>query len=41
MIPPRTFAGAAGYVSYLLDGIGMLNRAPALAVMGYLPDEPA
>jgi protease-4 len=40
MIPPRTFAGAAGFVSYLLEGIAMLNRAPALAVMDFLPDEP-
>jgi protease-4 len=39
MIPPRTFAGAAGFVAYLLDGIGLLNRAPALAVMDLLLDE--
>ncbi len=36
MIPPRTLAGALGYVAYLLDGIALLNRAPALAVMDYL-----
>jgi protease-4 len=41
MIPPRAFAGAAGYVSYVLEGIAVLNRAPALAVMDYLSDEPA
>jgi protease-4 len=41
MIPPSTLAGAGGFVAYLLDGIALLNRAPALAVMDYLPDEPA
>jgi protease-4 len=40
MIPPRTLAGAAGFVSYLLEGIAMLNGAPALAVMNFLLDEP-
>jgi hypothetical protein len=40
MIPPRTFAGAAGFVSYLLEGIAMLNRTPALAVMDLVLDEP-
>jgi protease IV len=40
MIPPRTLAGAAGFLSYLMEGIAMLNRAPALAVMDFLPDEP-
>jgi protease-4 len=40
MIPPRTFAGTAGFVSYLMEGIAMLNRAPALAVMDFLLDEP-
>ena len=40
MIPPLTLTGAGGYVRYMLDGIALLNRAPALAVMDYLPDEP-
>jgi protease IV len=40
MIPPRTFTGAAGFVSYLMEGIAMLNRAPALAVMDLVLDEP-
>ncbi len=40
MIPPRSVAGAFGYVGYLLEGIALLNRAPALAVMNYLPEEP-
>ena len=34
-------ASAGGFVAYLLDGITLLNRAPALAVMDYLPDEPS
>ena len=40
MIPPRTFAGAGGFVSYLLEGIAMLNRASVLAVMDLVLDEP-
>ena len=40
MIPPTTLAGAAGFVAFVLDGIALLNRAPALAVMNYLPEEP-
>ncbi len=39
MIPPREPAGAAGYIGWLLEGVALLNRAPALAVMNYLPDE--
>jgi protease-4 len=39
MIPPRSSAGVAGYVGWLLEGVALLNRAPALAVMNYLPDE--
>jgi protease IV len=37
MIPPRG-AGALDYVAYLLEGIALLNRAPALAVVDYLPE---
>jgi protease IV len=40
MIPPRSVDGAMGYVAHLLEGIALLNRAPALAVMNYLPEEP-
>ena len=40
MMPPRRAAGALGYVVHLLEGIALLNRAPALAVMNYLPEEP-
>jgi protease-4 len=39
MIPPQAIAGAAGYVGYLLEGVSLLSRAPALAVMEYLPGE--
>jgi protease-4 len=39
MIPPQSIASAAGYVGYLLEGVSLLNRAPALAVMEYLPEE--
>jgi protease-4 len=35
MIPPRAPAGAAGYVAWLLEGIALVNRAPALAVMNF------
>jgi protease-4 len=39
MIPPRTAEGATGYLLWLLEGVALLNRAPALAVMDYLPAE--
>ena len=39
MIPPRTPDGATGYLVWLLEGMALLNRAPALAVMDYLPPE--
>jgi protease-4 len=39
MIPPPAIAGAAGYMGYLLEGVSLLSRAPALAVMEYLPGE--
>ena len=39
MIPPRTPAGAAGYIGWLLEGVALLNRAPALAVMNYWDEE--
>ena len=38
-IPPQPVAAAAGYVGYLLEGVSMLSRAPALAVMEYLPGD--
>jgi protease-4 len=39
MIPPQASAGATGYIGYLLEGVSLLSRAPALAVMEYLPGE--
>jgi protease IV len=39
MIPPPATAGAAGYLSYILEGAALLTRTPALAVMEYLPGE--
>ena len=39
MIPPQAAAGAAGYFGYLLEGVSLLSRAPALAVMEYLPGD--
>jgi protease IV len=39
MIPPRGSDGAAAYIGWLLEGITLLNRAPALALMNYLPNE--
>ena len=38
-IPPLAGAAAAGWLGYLLEGLTLLNRAPALAVMEYLPGE--
>jgi protease-4 len=40
MIPPLAEpAVAGGWLGYLLEGIALLSRAPALAVMEYLPGE--
>ncbi|HEV2034596.1 MAG TPA: signal peptide peptidase SppA [Candidatus Dormibacteraeota bacterium] len=39
MIPPRSATGSLGYVTHLLEGIALLNRAPALAVMNYVSEE--
>jgi len=39
MIPPRTAEGVAGYIGWLLQGVALLNRAPALAVMDYVSDD--
>lgn len=41
MIPPVAAAApAAGWAGYLLEGLALLNRAPALAVMELWPAEP-
>jgi protease-4 len=39
MIPPRAPAGAAGYIGWLLEGVALVNRAPALAVMNLIISE--
>ena len=39
VIPPFEPAGAAGFIGYLLEGVSLLSRAPALAVMEFLPGE--
>jgi protease-4 len=39
VIAPLETASAAGFIGYLLDGVSLLSRAPALAVMEYLPGE--
>jgi protease-4 len=39
MIPPPAVADATGYIGYLLEGVTLLSRAPALAVMEYLPGD--
>lgn len=39
LIPPTALPSAAGYIGYLLEGVSLLTRAPALAVMEYLPGE--
>jgi protease-4 len=39
MIPPPATAGAAGYLTYLMEGARLLTQTPALAVMEYLPGE--
>jgi len=38
VIPPQA-AAAAGFLGYVLEGVSILSRAPALAVMEYLPGE--
>jgi protease-4 len=41
MIPPQAeAAAAAGWLGFLFESLTMLNRAPALAVMEFLPGEP-
>ena len=40
MIPPLVEpAPAGGWFGYVLEGLNLLSRAPALAVMEYLPGE--
>src|SRR5260370_16281590 len=39
-VPPRAMPTAAGLLGYVLEGIGLLSRAPALAGMGVGPPPP-
>src|SRR2546429_271117 len=39
-VPPRALPSAAGLLGYVLDGISLLSRTPALAGLGFLPQDP-
>ncbi len=39
-VAPRAMPTAAGLLGYVLEGIGLLSRAPALAVMEFVPTDP-
>jgi protease-4 len=39
VVPPLEPVSAASFIGYLLEGVSLLTRAPALAVMEYLPGE--
>ena len=39
MIPPLAAASAVEFLGYVLEGVSLLSRTPALAVMEYLPGE--
>lgn len=39
-VPPPAPAPAVGWLGYALEGMALLSRAPALAVMEYLPGRP-
>ncbi|HSS95087.1 MAG TPA: S49 family peptidase, partial [Candidatus Dormibacteraeota bacterium] len=38
-VPPRAIPAAAGWLTYVLEGIGLITRAPSLTVMEILPPE--
>src|ERR1700682_5210141 len=38
-IPPLVDASPAAFLGYVLEGVSVLSRTPALAVMEYLPGE--
>jgi protease-4 len=40
MTPPRSDGAPAGWLPYIIEGVSVLSRAPALAVMEYLPEGP-
>ena len=39
-VPPQAMPSAAAWIGYVLEGVGLLSRAPALAVMEFLPSDP-
>ncbi len=39
-IPPQAMPSAAAWIGYVLEGIGLLSRAPSLTVMEFLPADP-
>ena len=39
-VPPRALPTAASLAGYVLEGIALLSRAPALAMMEYFPTDP-
>ncbi len=39
-VPPQAMPSAAAWIGYVLDGIGLLSRAPSLTVMEFLPADP-
>src|SRR5438445_398427 len=39
-VPPQAMPSAAAWIGYVLEGVGLLGRAPALAVMEFLPSDP-
>jgi protease-4 len=39
MIPPVEVASAPAFIGYVLEGVSLLSRAPALAMMEYLPGD--
>jgi protease-4 len=39
-VPPQAMPSAAAWLGYVLEGIGLLTRAPSLTVMEFLPSDP-
>ena len=39
-VPPQAMPSAAAWLGYVLEGIGLLSRAPSLTVMEFLPADP-
>jgi protease-4 len=40
LVAPRALPSAAALVAYVLEGVSLLSRAPALAVMEFFPPDP-